>query len=162
MQNKEDGVGGTENRAAAAGLRTGDLPRLLNASLLGAHAGTVQEGSTEIDVTVRLDNEFRDQANDLGALPVIGAGGMMVPLEQLGRWVLKPGASAIERYQGERVVTVQAFLHPYTLPDTALSEFQRLLAAVLDGVYFAQHLPQVLELPQQGGPALFDALQQLP
>ena len=116
-----------ENRAAAAGLRTGDLSRLLNASLLGAHAGTVQEGSTEIDVTVRLDNEFRDQANDLGALPVIGAGGTMVPLEQLGRWVLKPGASAIERYQGERVVTVQAFLHPYTLPDTALSEFQRLL-----------------------------------
>ena len=62
-----------ENAAAAAGLATGDLPSRLNAALLGALAGTVQEGNTELDVRVRLDNAYRDDVADLTTLPMISA-----------------------------------------------------------------------------------------
>lgn len=119
----------SELAATQSGLRTGDLTRELNASLLGLSAGTLQEGNTEIGVRVRMANERRDDTSDLATLPVTSATGQSVPLDQLGRWELRPAASAIDRYQGERISTVQAFLVPFTLPATVLAQFEDKIAA---------------------------------
>ncbi|MGI9327406.1 MAG: efflux RND transporter permease subunit [Pseudomonadales bacterium] len=116
-----------EHAATAAGLRTGELPALLASALVGLPAGAVQEGNTKVPVRVRLPDHQRDDVNDLATLPVPTANGGSVPLDQLGQWVLRPTPSAIDRYQGERVSNVRAFLVPFTLPAGVMAEFQQRL-----------------------------------
>ncbi|MBM4202563.1 MAG: efflux RND transporter permease subunit [Gammaproteobacteria bacterium] len=105
-----------EIATAQAGLMTGDFTRHLAGSLLGLTVATVQEGNTSIPVRVRLANAFRDDTGDLAALPVPTRNGAPAPLDQMGSWRLEPAASGIERFQGERVSTVQGFVWPFTLP----------------------------------------------
>lgn len=117
-----------ENTTALAGLATGDLPELLNDSLIGARAGTVQEGNTEIAVRVRMSDARRDDVHELASLPLPGAS-EPVPLDQLGRWSLEPAVTGIQRYQGERVSVVKAYLEPFVLPAAAMQAFRQQLAA---------------------------------
>ena len=89
-----------ENPTAAAGMTTGDLPQLLNDTLIGVFAGTVQEGNTEVAVRVSTSNAQRDEVHELTTMPVVSAGGGTVPLDQLGSWSLEPAASGIQRLPG--------------------------------------------------------------
>ncbi len=104
-----------EEAVTQAGLQTGDINTHLRDSLLGIKAGTVQEGNTELTVRVQLANSGRNDIDDLTTLPVVGSSGSRVPLDQLGRWTLEPAAASIERFQGERVSSVEGLLIPYTL-----------------------------------------------
>ncbi|MEZ5559050.1 MAG: efflux RND transporter permease subunit [Pseudomonadales bacterium] len=117
-----------ENPAAAAGISTGELPERLNAALSGSLAGTVQEGNTELDVRVRVGDARRDDVSDLSSLPIVSTQGGSVPLDALGSWRLEPTASAIERYQGERISSVRAFLEPFVLPAGVMAQFRAALA----------------------------------
>jgi multidrug efflux pump subunit AcrB len=117
-----------ENPAAAVGIATGDLPDRLNAALQGLPAGTVQEGTTELPVRVRLQDSQRDQVHHLAGLPIVSAQGGALPLESIGRWELRPTASGIERHQGSRISSVEAFLRPFVLPAAVMSEFHERLA----------------------------------
>lgn len=119
----------SELAASQAGFATGDLPATLNSALLGLPAGTVQEGNTEIGVRVRMANERRNDVSDLATLPISSADGRSVPLDQLGRWELRPAATAIDRHDGERISTVQAHLVPFTLPASVLTQLQQSMAA---------------------------------
>lgn len=114
-----------ESALTATGMSTGDLPPLLASALDGLPSGTVQEGNTQLTVRVRLPDANRDSVDQLATLPLPTRGGGTVPLAQVGRWTLKPTPQAIDRYQGERVSTVRAFLTPFTLPASALAEFQQ-------------------------------------
>ncbi|MFK7914610.1 MAG: efflux RND transporter permease subunit [Pseudomonadales bacterium] len=116
-----------ESSVAVAGMQTGDLPGLLASALVGIPAGSIQEGNTKIDVRVRLPDSQRDDVSDLATLPMPTASGGTVPLDQLGRWVLRPTPTAIDRYQGERVANVRAFLTPFTLPAGVMSQFEERL-----------------------------------
>ncbi|MEM7077109.1 MAG: efflux RND transporter permease subunit [Pseudomonadota bacterium] len=116
-----------ENAAARAGMTTGELARRLNSALAGELAGTVQEGSAELAVRVRLADEFRNSSNDLATLPLLSSGGAGIPLDQLGEWQLVPTATAIDRRQGDRLNTIQAFLVPYTLPASVLQKVEQAL-----------------------------------
>ena len=118
-----------ENKAALAGLSTGELSRRLNSALSGELAGTVQEANQSLPVRVRLGDSFRDDVSDLQSLPLLTRGGEGVPLEQLGRWSVEPVVSKIERRQGDRVSTVQGFLVPFALPAPSLAEFRERIDA---------------------------------
>ena len=118
-----------ENAAARAGVSTGDLARRLNSALTGDVAGTVLEGSSEIQVRVRLSDEYRDNSLDLTTLPILTSQGAGVPLDQLGEWRVLPTATAINRRQGDRLNTIQAYLVPFTLPASVLAEVEAKLAA---------------------------------
>ena len=118
-----------EHRAAAVGLTTGDITQHLNDALAGRMAGTVQEGSTTLNVRVRIDDEHRDDMTDLSSLPLLSATGASVPLDQLGTWDVVPVASAINRQDGQRISTVQGYLMPFVLPASALAEFRTRLQA---------------------------------
>lgn len=118
-----------EQSTAQAGMQTGDINRHLHDSLLGILAGTVQEGNTELAVRVRLDSTGRDDVDDLTTLPMVSASGRRVPLDQLGQWTLQPAAASIERFQGERVASVEGMLMPYTLASGVLESFTTQLAA---------------------------------
>ena len=118
-----------ELSSAQAGLPTGDINRHLRDALLGVHAGTVQEGNTELEVRVRIADAGRDDVADLTAIPLLGTDGTRVPLDQLGQWRLEPAAASIERFQGERVSSVEGFLFPYTLAAGVLDTFMTQLEA---------------------------------
>ena len=122
-----------ENATAAAGLSTGDIPKLLASALVGVPAGSVQEGNTKLDIRVRLANVNRDEVSDIRSLPmpaiIPSANGGGIPLDQLGVWSLQPAATTIDRYQGERLSVVQAYLIPFTLPAAVMSQFESRLAA---------------------------------
>ncbi len=118
-----------ENASAQAGLSTGTLATLLNSALMGSTAGTVQEGSTELPVRVRVADAYRNNLANLTSLPLLTSGGSGIPLNQLGEWKLVPTASAIDRHQGQRVSTVQAFLIPFTLPAGVLAQIKNELNA---------------------------------
>jgi len=118
-----------EQTTAQAGMQTGDISRHLHDSLLGTHAGTVQEGNTALAIRVRLDSAGRDDVDDLTTLPVVSPSGIRVPLDQLGRWTLEPAAASIERFQGERVSSVEGLLIPFTLAAGVLESFTTQLSA---------------------------------
>lgn len=113
-----------ENATALAGMTTGELSRRLQNSLTGELAGTVLESTAELDVRVRLADEYRNDISDLATLPLVTSGGRGIPLDELGEWQLVPTASAIDRRQGARLSTVQAYLVPFTLPAGVLTEFR--------------------------------------
>lgn len=126
-----------ENAAAAAGLSTGQIPGLLASALVGVPAGSVQEANTKLDIRVRLANANRDKVSDIRSLPMPTANANSIltsnrngiPLDQLGTWSLQPAATTINRYQGERLTVVQAYLIPFTLPATVMGKFEQRLAA---------------------------------
>jgi len=118
-----------ENATAIAGMSTGELSQRLNSALMGDLAGTVQEGTAEIPVRVRVADQYRNEISDLATLPMLTTGGRGVPLDELGRWEMIPTASAIDRRQGERISTVQAYLVPFTLPAGVLAEFREKIDA---------------------------------
>ena len=113
-----------ENASAMAGMTTGGLSRRLNSALMGDFAGTVQEGSTELHVRVRVADQYRDDMSDLITMPMLTSTGQGIPLNELGEWKMQPTASAIDRRQGERVSTVQGYLVPFTLPAEVFKEFR--------------------------------------
>ena len=117
-----------ENTAAASGISTGQLAQNINALLSGQNAGSILEGNRQIPVRVQLADRYRNDMADLTTLPMLTMGGDGIPLEELGEWQLQPTASAIDRRQGERLSTVQAFLQPFTLPDSVMGDIQKALA----------------------------------
>ena len=117
-----------ENAAAAGGLSTGELAQNINALLSGQAAGTVLEGNRQIPVRVQLADRYRNDMADLTTLPMLAKNRDGIPLQELGEWQLQPTASAIDRRQGERLSTVQAFLQPFTLPDTVMQDIRATLA----------------------------------
>lgn len=117
-----------ENAAAAGGLSTGELAQNINALLSGQAAGTVLEGNRQIPVRVQLADRYRNDMADLTTLPMLANNRGGIPLQELGEWRLQPTASAIDRRQGERLSTVQAFLQPFTLPDTVMQDIRATLA----------------------------------
>ena len=117
-----------ENAAAAGGLSTGQLAQNINALLSGQAAGTVLEGNRQIPVRVQLADRYRNDMADLTTLPMLANNRDGIPLQELGEWQLQPTASAIDRRQGERLSTVQAFLQPFTLPDTVMQDIRATLA----------------------------------
>ncbi len=124
-----------EDRASQAGLSLVDIARSLDGQLEGTFGGTIVEGSDELRVRVRLDDEQRSSFDELASLYVLtpGAADGLVdfgatPVSALGDIVLEPEPSTITRYQGERVNTIRGFIQAGTLPSTALGQFRELWA----------------------------------
>ncbi len=122
-----------ENMANKLGLSNSDLPNQLNGSLSGFRAGSVMEGSTEVPVRVRFSDRIRGSLDEITTSPIMGRGAPGgyggIPLEQVAEVDLEPSPNRIDRYQGERINTVQGFLLPYAFPSIAVQDFRERLAA---------------------------------
>ncbi len=127
-----------EEQARLAGLSLSEIAAQLEAYGEGAVGGSLVEGPEELPVRVRLPDAARADAARFAALTVrpegartqAAAGALpAVPLNALGETRLAPSESVIARRDGERVNTVQAFLAHGVLPDEALADLQRRLAA---------------------------------
>ncbi len=122
-----------EDEARQSGLSLVDIARTLDGQLVGTFGGTIIEGSEELPIRVRLDDEARAQFEELESLYILAPGegsGLVdfqaLPISALGDIVLEPDPSAITRFQTERFNRISAFVQAGTLPSTALNQFTAL------------------------------------
>ena len=118
-----------EDKLRLAGLQLGALARQLEAYFEGAVGGSLIESSEELPVRIRIDGQERSSLDALRRIDVIGPNAASrtvqgqypgIPLTALGSVQLQPGESPIFRLDGERVNTVQGFVHRNVLPEEAL------------------------------------------
>lgn len=125
-----------ETNARLLGFDVTTIARQLETSLVGVDGGSLVEGTDQLPVRVRLDQDLRADLNAIAQMPIllpgaesISASGALpvVPLSALADPILEPAPSVITRRNGERMNTVQAFIVQDILPEEAL---QSVLAAL--------------------------------
>lgn len=127
-----------ENKSRLADLELGAAARQLENRLEGAVGGSLVEDSEELPVRVRVGSAERGTIDALRATDILAAGAAAraadgrypgVPLSALGTVRLEPAKSPIFRRDGERINTVQGYVHRETLPEEALKKVRAKLAA---------------------------------
>lgn len=129
-----------EQKLRLAGLDLSDTSQALNDSLQGILSGEILESTERLPVRVRLtESEWStsDQIENL-RIPILRLPGSVsaqsqnqqldgIALSNLGSFKLLPSQSPINRLDGERTNTVQAFLERGVLPAVALKQLDKLL-----------------------------------
>ena len=119
----------SEDKMRLAGLELGSVARQLEASLEGAVGGSLIEASEELPVRLRVGRQERGTVSALRRIDVVGPNAANraangdypgIPLTALGALRLQPAESPIFRIEGERVNTVQGYVHRNVLPEEAL------------------------------------------
>ncbi len=62
-------------RIARYGLNVADINGLIETAIGGSAATQVVQGEKQFDLVVRLDRQYRDNAEEIGSIPVATAGG---------------------------------------------------------------------------------------
>lgn len=126
-----------EDRVQRTGLSLGSIAAQLQSSIEGTLGGSLLEGSEELPVRVRVQNDARSSVDKIRNLNIIAtptaqveqeSGWSGVPITALGVGRLTPSDSSIARRNGERVNTVQAYLQLGILPEEVLKNLQDELA----------------------------------
>ncbi|HEX4562325.1 MAG TPA: CusA/CzcA family heavy metal efflux RND transporter, partial [Gemmatimonadales bacterium] len=94
-------------RIARYGLNIADVNSLIEAAVGGDAATQVVQGERSFDLVVRLDSEFRETPEAIGAIPVATPGGQHIPLKELAGIQVSNGASFIYRQDNSRFIGVQ-------------------------------------------------------
>lgn len=105
----------------------------LEAALEGVSGGSLLEDTEELPVRVRYEDEWREDLSRLRSIdiPLAGTGEnryQAVPLAALGTITVEPSESPVNRENGERTNTIQAFTPNGILPQVALEAVQAELA----------------------------------
>jgi cobalt-zinc-cadmium resistance protein CzcA len=94
-------------RMARYGLNVADINGLIETAIGGSAATQVVQGEKQFDLVVRLDRQYRDNAEEIGNIPVATAGGQQIPLREFADMQLINGASFIYRENDSRYIGVQ-------------------------------------------------------
>jgi cobalt-zinc-cadmium resistance protein CzcA len=95
-------------KLARYGLETGDVNNTIQTALGGAAVNTFYEGDRSFDVTLRLQDPFRDSVDDIAALPVaLPDHSTTIPLGELASIEVKQGANRIAREDISRIAAVK-------------------------------------------------------
>ncbi|HET6527242.1 MAG TPA: efflux RND transporter permease subunit, partial [Balneolaceae bacterium] len=123
-------------KAAIFGLSTQMIGRTIRQAVNGVEASQFRDGKEEYDITVRLDEQFR---NDLSVLQdlVITDDDRQIPLSSIASWEIQQAPGGIKHKDQERVVTVMADVRSNYNANAVLQEVQ----TVLDG-YLSNQIPQ--------------------
>ncbi|MBW4652096.1 MAG: efflux RND transporter permease subunit [Kaiparowitsia implicata GSE-PSE-MK54-09C] len=117
-----------EVQARRAGLENSAIARQLDAALDGAVGGSLLEATEDIPVRVRLADTARGSLAQVASLDVLSAAGQRVPLGAIAEVDWVPSLSTLQRRNGQRINTVQAYLEAGALPDTVLAHFRQQLS----------------------------------
>ncbi len=93
---------------ARYGVRVADVNAVVEAAVGGTVATTISDGATRVDVSVRLAEDFRDDPEKIGRIPVPTPDGTQVPLSLLARVASIEGPVQISRENGQRRIAIQA------------------------------------------------------
>jgi cobalt-zinc-cadmium resistance protein CzcA len=94
-------------RIARYGLNVADINGLIEAAVGGATATQVVQGEKQFDLVVRLEQQFRDNPEEIGNILVSSADGSQIPLKELADLRVQNGASFIYREDNSRYIGVQ-------------------------------------------------------
>jgi len=96
------------NRANIAqfGLNIADINRVVNTAFAGQSAGKVYEGERRFDLVLRLDEEQRENPEDIRNLLVPAPRGNQIPLYQVADVNIQDGPAQIQREDAKRRIVV--------------------------------------------------------
>ncbi len=94
-------------RIAQYGVNAGDVNTLIAAAVGGTAATQIVQGERLFDLVVRLQPQFRQTPEQIGAILVATPTGQQVPLRQLADIQVSSGASYIYRENNSRYIGVQ-------------------------------------------------------
>jgi heavy metal efflux system protein len=118
-------------KAARYGLNTGDVNAVVQAAMAGAVATTVLESDRQFNLTVRLDQQYRDSIDKVSTIPVAyqtAAGTTAyIPLSELADISLDSGASYIYHEATQRYIPIKFSVRGRDLGST-VAEAQRRMA----------------------------------
>jgi cobalt-zinc-cadmium resistance protein CzcA len=95
-----------KDKLALYGLNVGQLNQLIRAGFAGEKAGVVFEGEKRFDLVVRLEEESRENIDDLRNMYISLPSGSQIPLEQIADVNLEKGPAQISREDGKRRIIV--------------------------------------------------------
>jgi len=97
-------------RMARYGINVNDANNTIQTAMAGSVVNSFYEGDRRFDVTLRLDQQYRDAVDDMAELPIALPAGGTLPLGSLATIQVRQGAARIGREAGGRVVAVKANL----------------------------------------------------
>src|SRR6202167_3251751 len=94
-------------RIARYGLNVADINALIQTAIGGDAATQVVQEEKQFDLIVRLEREYRDNAEEIGNILVATAAGQQIPLKEFADIQVATGASFIYRENNSRYIGVQ-------------------------------------------------------
>jgi heavy metal efflux system protein len=94
-------------RIARYGINVADIDALITTAIGGDVATQVVQGEKQFDLVVRLEQQYRDNPEEIGNIPVSTPGGQQIPLKELADIKVINGASFIYRDNNSRYIGVQ-------------------------------------------------------
>jgi heavy metal efflux system protein len=97
------------NRAMIAryGVNVADINGLIQTAIGGDVATQVMQGEKQFDLIVRLEDQYRDNPEEIGNVLVPTPGGQQIPLKEFADIQVTNGASFIYRQDNSRYIGVQ-------------------------------------------------------
>ncbi|MBW6516754.1 MAG: efflux RND transporter permease subunit [Candidatus Cloacimonetes bacterium] len=97
-----------KQKASHYGLTTNQIASTINTATLGSFAGVFRRAGEEIDIRVRMDEEYRRTEADILQLAITTPFGYNIPLHQIATIEYSEGPVKIDRENQTRKVTVSA------------------------------------------------------
>jgi len=94
-------------KTARYGLNVDDINALVQTAIGGDAATQVVQQEKQFDLIVRLDQQYRDNPEEIGNIPVATPGGQQIPLKEFADISVTNGASFIYRQDNSRYIGVQ-------------------------------------------------------
>ncbi|GAA5521860.1 efflux RND transporter permease subunit [Aliifodinibius salicampi] len=113
-------------KAAMFGLSTQQIGNTIRQAVNGVEASQYRDGKEEYEVTVRLDEQFRDNLSVLDDLTIVEEG-RQIPLSSVASWEIGEGFGSITHIEQERVITVMADVRSNYNANAVLQEVQTTL-----------------------------------
>jgi cobalt-zinc-cadmium resistance protein CzcA len=117
-------------RLARYGINVADVNALIEAAVGGVAASQVVQGERLFDLVVRLQPQFRQTPEQIGAILVPTPEGPQVPLRELADIQVASGASFIYRENNSRYIGVQYAVEGRDLAGAVREAQQKVAAAV--------------------------------
>ena len=115
-------------KIARYGLNVSDINGLIEAAVGGTAATQVVQGEKQFDLVVRLEQQFRDNPEEIGNILLAAPDGSQIPLKELAELRVQNGASFIYREDNSRYIGVQFSVEGRDLAG-AVDEARRLVKA---------------------------------
>ncbi|MCB5231303.1 MAG: efflux RND transporter permease subunit [Candidatus Cloacimonas sp.] len=119
-------------KAHSYGLTTAQVAAAINTSSLGTLSGIYRHGGEEIDIRVRLAEEFRRTEQDILQINVLSPMGVMVPLSQIAMIEYKEGPISIQREDQVRKVLISASIVGTNDIGGTVSEVKKEIQDIID------------------------------
>jgi HAE1 family hydrophobic/amphiphilic exporter-1 len=111
-------------KAADLGVRAGDVATALNVMSAGQIVSAFSEGSQQLDVVVRAEEQYRRDRSNFKYFTVASSNGGTVDLERVVKIMEGTAPSSINRLNRQRQVTVSAGLPPNSSESDAVAQLE--------------------------------------